>query len=169
MRPDRPVLQPADIGACIGMENVQPTCDLRMRGRRPETCGPSRRSTTTMRARFPFLAEALSACPRRDPRARLLHPHQSASSRRQARSPKRPGNGRDLSVQTVVRHDETPVATRFGQSASRICSFTSSGSPLAARSKAAMLWLKSKVSVISGLRSTLPDAIRLTARSKLFA
>jgi GMC oxidoreductase len=46
-----------------------------------------------------------------------------------------------------------------------ICNFTSVGLPSAARSKALMLSSKSNVSVIKGLRSTLPEAIKSMARS----
>ena len=54
---------------------------------------------------------------------------------------------------------------RHAQSASLICSFTSLGRASTARSKAAMLCSKAKVSEISGLRSTLPEAISAIARS----
>ena len=50
-----------------------------------------------------------------------------------------------------------------------ICSLTSAGRPSAARSKASIERSKSKVEEISGLRSTLPEPMRLSARSYILA
>ena len=77
------------------------------------------------------------------------------------------------------RHGSTGPMERAGDRAagpgdasprqSLICSFTSLGRPSAARSKAATLSSNGNVSLTSGLRSTLPDAIIARARSNTLA